>query len=309
MPRKIFICFFVVLLMTTLVVPAFASSTGGDHQGVAVPSVIIDYMQFLGGDSYPIADWPNNSACGNGSEPSYGSYTDICGFQNFYNGDEFETVIYPDASFSSVRLHIEDLFLTPDTVFHLDCNDIGTFYVTSVEFEGLLVACLRGKEIGRDDYFYTTASSLFSHTYSVDNHTDFVDFDTLLRIISGKVDLTANFVSPNEIIYLSDVNITINYYFDRSDPLLDYGMHFYVNEASSTNYFQSWFNALNLADSVSSGSSGSSGSTVSVNWFDWLLDSVNAFLNFEIVPDLSLNRIFYVVLVIGVLLWFITLLI
>ena len=45
------------------------------------------------------------------------------------------------------------------------------------------------------------------------------------------------------------------------------------------------------------------------NTFNWLINSVEGFLEFEIAPGLSINKIFNIVLVIGVLLWFITLLI
>lgn len=41
----------------------------------------------------------------------------------------------------------------------------------------------------------------------------------------------------------------------------------------------------------------------------WLTDSVGAFLSFEIFPGFSIDKIFVLVLTVGILLWFITLLI
>lgn len=47
--------------------------------------------------------------------------------------------------------------------------------------------------------------------------------------------------------------------------------------------------------------------TVNKGWFDWLLDSINSFMNFEIAPDFSLNELFWIVMVIAIILWFVKL--
>ena len=116
MRRKIFICFFVVLLMTTMVVPAFASSTGGSADVVS-SGVIIDYVKVNSGPSSgSVVEWPNNyyASGGNSSTVNTDALSAICE----YSGT-FDTTIYPGSA-RSLGLFISDMFWTEDLHFSVD---------------------------------------------------------------------------------------------------------------------------------------------------------------------------------------------
>lgn len=289
MPRKIFICFFVVLLMTTMVVPAFASSPAGDTTAkVHSPAVVIDYIRYLNGaNAGAICDWPNNFSAGGSLTGAIGN--DVFNFASYYSDGRFFTTIRPfDCSY--VRLFCSSYFWAEDQHFIIDCGQSDVVF-SSVSISGKFVyfSSVNGQ------YFMRTES--FSNRASVYADTIYVD-DLIGAAIS---DFSWSGPAP----YLQDVVIEFSFY--NSDPNYDPEIRTVIASSSSpSSYFEGWFNYQQLP---SSGSGGSGGVVEDVGMFDWLLDSVNAFLNFEIAPEFSLNRIFLIVLVIGVLLWFITLLI
>lgn len=98
-------------------------------------------------------------------------------------------------------------------------------------------------------------------------------------------------------VAISDLIIEINYVREGDTPLA-FGYE-YLGHTGSSKPLALWFDNFDLSLS----------SADSESVFDWLIGAVEGFLDFEIAPNLSINKILYIILVIGIILWFITLLI
>lgn len=285
MRRKIFICFFVVLLMTTMVVPAFATSSGGSGSSYISPAVVISNIKLLNGPfAGSVVDWPNNYASSNGIFAS--GDMGVLGFSSGLDGDKFDTTIFPGAA-SSIQLNIADFFWTEDLYFGVDDDGYESAYITSVSVSGNIIT------VNKSGGEFATHTGFFSGNFAVNSYG--------CNLAKAVRDAVGNIEAYGDLVFLQNVSITIKYY--AVDPDAPVRLHFSVSKAKFSDPYISWFNSRHLTQQVIVQGGGPN------NMFQWLLDSVNAFLNFEIVPGLSLNRIFYIVLVIGVLLWFITLLI
>lgn len=292
MRRKIFICFFVVLLMTTLVVPAFASSNeGSSFLPSDIPAVPIDYIELLNGEfKGDIIDWPNNFGR-NASDVvcTYPSISFRC-YRDYTttNAGIFSTLVYPGDA-SSVRLFCSNIFLSDSLTFELSDDDFEHICFGSISITGSYHLPYKSGDA------YALSSTSFSKTFNINGR--FADLFSLIKAAAQCGDIL-----PNDVLWLQNVVITFDFLFDDSDA--DHFFNVVVSNGRWDNPYVNWFNAYRftsaappVADSDMPG------------LFDWLLESVNAFLNFEIAPDFSLNKIFFIILVIGVLLWFITLLI
>lgn len=291
MRRKIFICFFVVLLMTTLVAPAFASSVDrGDGSGSDSPAIPIDYIEFLDGSySGAIADWPNNF----GKDAiDVSCVYDFVAFRCYRSNTgssagQFSTSVYSGDA-SSVRLFCSDIFLAPSLVFELNDDSEGNVVFETVTITGSYVLPYESGDA------YALSHTSFSKSFSVNSSE--VDLFALLKEAGNTGDIL-----PNDDLWLQDVSITISFSF--LDSLVARYFNVVASNSRFDNDFEDWFIAYRFA---------STGDVVVDSelpgMFDWLLDSINAFLDFEIAPDLSLNKLFFIVLVIIVLVAFIKIL-
>ena len=288
MPRKIFICFFVLLLMTTMVVPAFASSGASANSTYYQPAVLISNLRLLDGTyKGAIADWPNNYRNSNQADVliDYGFMAfDAFGGSTYGTDDyDFTTNVYPGSA-SSFRLNISDLFWSENTAFVVDDDGNDHFVITSIKVSG----SVSSMSTSSGNYFINW--KYFSNTFSVNSSK--ANLADLIRRAVGDI------YAYGDLVYMKDIEIDISFYV--TDPDADKALTFRVSGAETGDYFALWFTKQKLAVSITGSST--------PNMFDWLLDSVNAFLDFEIVPGFSINRIFYIVLVIGILMWFIKLL-
>lgn len=284
MPRKIFICFFVVLLMTTMVVPAFASSAGG--AGVySNPAVVIDAVKLLdGAKAGSVVDWPNNYFAV-GGKPVFVDNGFVY-FECSGGSDTLVTVFNPGSA-NSFSLRCSNIFYTDSLSFSLENDGTDTFSVTRVQIRGFIT------DLSVVNSTYNLSTSYFSESFSVNSSS--VDIAQLIRTSVGSLDGTG------DAAWLQDVQIIIDYY--RTDPDASPALRFNVNQVPDYNPFASWFDDADLTSKT----------VVQENvtmpgLFDWLLDSVDAFLNLEIVPGITINALFYVALVIIVLIAFIKLL-
>lgn len=290
MRRKIFICFFVVLLMTTLVVPAFASSNGGTTGLPSdIPAVPIDYFELLNGSfKGDIVDWPNNY--GRNASDVVCIYPSV-NFRCYRtatasNAGLFSTVVYPGDA-SSARLFCSNIYLANSLTFEL--NDDGFEHVRfgTVSITGSYHLPYKSGDS------YALSSTSFSMSFNVNARS--VDLFALIKEAGYTGD-----VLPNGVLWIQDLSIVFDFVFD--DPSADHFFNVVVSNSSWSNPSEHWFSAYRFTST-----SPPVADTNQPGMFDWLLDSVNSFLNFEIAPNFSLNKIFFIVLVIGVLLWFITL--
>lgn len=281
MLKKIFICFFVVFLLTTMVVPAFASSSGGSGSGYISPGVVISNVKVLNGShSGSVLDWPNNYASTDGRDVIVD--TAELGFECSNNGTEFSTYVYPGSA-TSLQINIADMFWTPNLSFSIDNDDFYSVVLTSVSVSGTIITCHPSSGSGA----YLLGAGFFSNTFSVNSTS--CSLSKLIR------DAVGDIYNYGDIVFLQNVRITLNFYND--DPDTSSCMVVRVSEAEYSDYFTAWFDSCNLMKTVIYQSNHPE------NIFKWLLDSVNAFLEFELIPGFTLNKIFYIAVVIGVLLW------
>ena len=103
--------------------------------------------------------------------------------------------------------------------------------------------------------------------------------------------------SDQDLVLLSDLKITLMYEID----VVDSASIFISSSYTSFNpdlLFGQW--AFDQGITVPDASTGSS----DFNFGTWLANSVNGFLKAEIFPGYSIDKIFYIILVVGLLLWF-----
>jgi hypothetical protein len=267
-----------------MVVPAFATSNGG--AGVySKPAVVIDTVKLLDGAySGSVIDWPNNYFAEGGKSVFVND--EFVGFDCSGASDTLVTVFYPGSA-GSFSLRCSNVFYTDSLSFSLQNDGYDTFSVTRVQIRGFVT------ELSVINSTYTLSSNYFSGTFSVNSSS--VDLAQLIRSAVGSLD------GMGDTAWLQDVQITIDYY--RTDPDASPAMRFDVNQVPDYNPFVSWFDDADLTYKTVVQEN-----VVMPGAFDWLIDSVDAFLDLEIVPGISLNALFYVALVIIVLIAFIKLL-
>ena len=300
MLRKLYICFLCILIIFSLVVPAFATSSGAQSSAIAVSSFPIESVRFKNGSHYSVIDWPNNSASVDASQSTMGYYSGICAFECYYANHIFETVIFPDAAFSSATVSITDLFLTSNSSFVLSAGDSGGLRISSISFTGNFVTVSRYKEFGSDYESYTLLPVSFTRSFSVNDSS--VDLASFLMQIPASLDISPGCDFVEDVYYFNCLDITINYYFDGLDPDDYRAMHFFIGEGFSEHTFKAWFSAFDFAipnpDKYYPPSSGTAPLPID-GLYDWLLDAVNSFLELQVMPGLSINRIIYIVVIIG----------
>ena len=124
-----------------------------------------------------------------------------------------------------------------------------------------------------------------------------VSYNTLSFDIASQLsDLVSSY--SGDWVFLADVQITFNFRRLTVDTF-----SFMISSPVSTSLTMkgfNWFWNANFPPPPN---------YEELNFGSWLVDTVEAVLDFEVAPNLSINKILYIVLVIGVLLWFITLLI
>lgn len=293
MRRKIFICFFVVFLMTTLVVPAFASSPSSAGGSTYFAVFDFDYIDFTTATDAIYFDWPHNTGQVNTSSDYSSDYLtffessdDAFKFACYSQNTNFITDIYCyDAR--NALLYSDDLVFSADQAefLRLDFN-IGGYRAENIKISGF---CCYVEEINGQ---YTLVRQPFSLT--LDGQYLSLPLKTVLEKCSLRsngslyyfqdfqmqFDLTRLVDDPDNENYLPS-----SYYFRVTVPAV--GARYEVDN---------WFAYLDLTHTTVQYSD--------VNFFDWLLDSVNAFLNFELFPGFSINRLMQVILIIGLLFWF-----
>lgn len=101
--------------------------------------------------------------------------------------------------------------------------------------------------------------------------------------------------NPTNLIFISGLEVQLNFYSDNNDiPTLDFQTRALTTQPSYINWLnttQNMYYTILQSENID---------------FNWLTDSVNSVLELKIAPDMSINTIFYVVLVIGIVFWLIT---
>lgn len=120
----------------------------------------------------------------------------------------------------------------------------------------------------------------------------------ILGLISDML-TDGNFV-PSDVVYLSDLSVTFD---DMEND--DQWISFSVDCRQSRPSFTKWVDQYSLPYQTVIEYSPSDPS--GVNFVDWLSVAVGGFLDFQLWPGMSLNEIMWIILVVGILFWFIKL--
>lgn len=293
MVRKIFICFFVVLLLTTMVVPAFAVSAGLDGFGVwasfPISEVYIQDGQFDGSTF----TWPSNYCSDNSkfvitdftSSASQSPFASVQTYYTNYNNEPLiESTITLPADCNKFSFYLDAKFNTVvgSAIFSLP---VDSALISNIRIQGFYY------EPVLDGDTYELEYTQFVREWSFTYDQEFTSFDlgTYLRSAVDKGGSAGEFCYANCFI-----EITLH------DIYVPGGIECFVyadvaeDDPYGEPYFVQWFNYLKLQHT--------STTIAPSGFFDWLLNAVNAFLDFHILPGFSMNSIFYVVFVIAIVL-------
>lgn len=208
----------------------------------------------------------------------------------------------------------------------VDCGDNffdGTFYLSSSSGGRFVFGCDRSQIVSIDSLNSlvltgyndtgTTYSNVeiecviqqvehlpYSTSYSIKTVTNMRYFDENVSVVElGKH--IAEVISPyarGGVVLLASCRIVIDYYNDEGFNEAGHQISYTPMNVRPT--LGAWFATQDVRAVADGGEP--------VNLFDWLLTSAEAFMAFEIGPGLSISEIITLVLVIGLLLWFVRLL-
>lgn len=143
-----------------------------------------------------------------------------------------------------------------------------------------------------DSYSVTTKSFSASNLDFGEDGVDLMDLiDTTLTDYTYR---------EGEYVYLT--NLSVRFFLDDLE-LTDVLMHVESVGRSSPSTYAQWFSQYNLIRSVVVNPADPSG----VDFVDWLTIAVSGFLDFELWPGMSLSQVLWVILVVGVMFWFLKL--
>lgn len=295
MARKIFVCFFVVLLLTTLVVPAFAVSAGQDGFGVWASFPISEVYIEDGQHDGSSFTWPSNYCSDNSrfvisdftSSASQSPFASVQTYYTNYNNEPLieSTITLPgDCNKFSFFLDTKFNMGVSGATFALP---VGSAFISNIRIWGFIYEPVLVGDT------YELKYTQFNREWSFPYDLEFTTFQlgTYLRSAVDRGGSAAEFCYAN-----CRIEITLHDIYVPGG--IDCFVYAHVAEDGEDPYaepfFVQWFNFIKLKHT--------STTVAPAGFFDWLLNAVNAFLNFQILPGFSMNSIFYVVLVIAVVL-------
>jgi hypothetical protein len=283
MVRKILCCFVILALLSFCVVPAFASSFGTG--AYLLPGIEIDNIAFPNGS---VIDWPNNFGT---ATQAFSVSTPYASFVCNRSASSLNTEVY-FRNFSSFTIKLSDMFVNKDSRLILNDGGTGNIKFTRITFSGQY-------NLPRTDHtsnLYVIHSSNFSGGGSLDNVSEVDILDHLFYEINGQ-HRTPEFIYPMGCFWWQNVSVTID--FEVVDMQDDFFVNFDCSTSDMSQPFIRWFNGYDFVSGTKVYE------TVSFpGMFDWIVSSVNSFLTLEIAPGLTLNILFYVVIVLGLLVVF-----
>lgn len=292
--RKLSLCFFsLILIFVSMVAPSFAAS-GSTPQWYSV--LPFDEVRLnTSGSRFTTLPWLGDSwlSLADPSEvkDSVAGYSIVDPvFSQVSESVSFEVAFSASVgSFSSIELcssasliKVSDLRDKSFTVgFGLDSDQAAR---CTISFNANRLTLLTDS--------YRIETKAFSETHHVSSGTN------ILSLISDML-TDGNFV-PSDIVLLSSLSVKFED-FENDDQWLSFDSDLRQSRPS----FRDWVNQYSLPHQtvIEYAPSDPQG----VNFVDWLSVAVGGFLDFELWPGMSLNEIMWIILVVGILFWFIKL--
>lgn len=295
--RRVFPILAAAFILALCVVPASALSNG-DGYTYRAP---VQFETFSGSLSDVAYTWPFNAMQQHTSEAAF-SYDGgaVTGYQSFNESGDIATGFF---SFPMVagnigatevltlehysdqiinKHYLEDFVLLPS-----EC-DLSILRVVISADLGYLETSPQGANASD---FYKVSYSSFSGEFVPDpeNNICYIG-DWLYDMIDGCA-------AQYDFQYVNLTNLKVQVYVSRNDVSTPGFMVCFKPTANKVDSYYQWLFERKVSVKVYT--------DPNIDPFNWLLRSADAFLNFQLVPGFSLNKLFEVVLTIAVVLWFI----
>jgi hypothetical protein len=292
--RKLSFCFFsLILIFVSMVAPAFAASGSSPQWYSVLPfdevrldssSVRFSVLPWLGDSWLSLAD-PSDVG------DSYGGYS--LSDPRLSQTDEsvsFDVAFSSSlASFSSIELYATSSFIKLRDLREKSFS-VGFGFDSDAAARCSISFLAYRITLSGDSYIME--SKRFSSTQHIPSGTN------ILSLISDMIS-DGNFL-PSDVVYLSGLSVKFED-FENDDQWLSFD----IDLRQSRPTYSSWFAQYSLPHQtvIEYAPSDPQG----VNFVDWLSVAVGGFLDFELWPGMSLNEIMWIILVVGILFWFIKL--
>lgn len=294
--RKAFIIVIVVVMVALMAVPAFALSSGSGN----LYYTPVRFDTFTTSESSVVHSWPfNNTQLGTSSASfSFGDGR-VSGSASCLKNSSGKVYLsgymnYPESAVSvglpsSIILSTQtDQFVSRSLLDSFVIYFGSPFVLDSVRLSGSAYYVKSASDVGENTASYNLSFESFDRVFYETNSGDGAARVGLwlLECLDG-----LSHVGGDSWFFLNDVNVEI--IFSRTDvstPCFTISSLLTPNYEGTSGY--QWFYNQGLTKTVVDGSQ---------SIFDWLINSVEAFFDFQIAPGLSINKILYIVLVLGVL--------
>lgn len=307
--RKVFVCFMVVLLVGLLAVPAFAIGSSGTDEHRFNSILTFERIDFEGSSFGYTLPYPFNAGMLSGSGPdfSYGdlSSTSVMEFPELWGSQSTTYLTSTSAQLHGtmkgpmINSHSGVTFAGGMQVVDID-QLINGFYMTYPRADMRLGWCEVGihcfditGENFQGNYVTSTKWAYYGANFSGNGGTLNVGqwFDNFRQYaVDGKYLLISDIYVYLGYTPLSNSTLSIDIYSDGV-----------TGHLSGADLFPNWVVGKELVSRAQV--------IEANNWYQWLLEAVTGFFDFEIIPGFSMSKIMVIVLTIGIMLWFITLLI
>ena len=256
--------------MGTMLIPALAAEPRV-RGNIGYSSIQFDYVD----SGYNVYPWPSNVFV-------IGSRSQVDDFEISSDASFVDTEFYlgsTDLTFGS-----SNFLLSPSSecVFSSPYDNV---YFSSIEVTGNVVNWNRDSINQR----YIAETTPFSMNVSFDSASE-VDLGSMLRNKFASLLVGGN-------VYLQDLEVRLLFRSDTTDlPIIRCRSSVVPVQPR----YSSWVNAQNTGYQIVY-------SDASAFNFDWLLNSVNSVLEVQITPDLTLNSLYKIVLIVGLFFWVLSL--
>lgn len=283
----------VLLLICCMILPASAASGSGSEWYSVLPIQGVRFIQ----SSSAVVDLPwspdlfmsgsQDLTAGDGTV-GYGVTSISSDFDNRYV--TYDVAFYDNlASFNSIVLYSDSCFIN----------------VSDLRNKAFLISCgYDGSDGCRVDISFTANRiHTVGSDYSVEHKTFSEGFhagpDTNIMGLISSMLTDGNFV-PSDVVYLTNLQITLAL-FENDDQWIQFATDVRRTRPTAVDWFDQY--RLPIENVIVYDSADPS----DVSFVDWLVVAVGGFLDFELWPGMSLNEIMWVILVIGILFWFLKL--
>ena len=280
----------VLLLMCCMILPVSAASGSGSEWYSVLP---IDGVRLIQSSSSVVdLPWSPDVFLSGSKDLTSGDGSAGYGVTSILSDFDSRRVTY-DVSFHDSLSSFNSVVLYSDNCF-VNTSDLrNKSFMISCGYDGsdgcrvdISFTANRVSTVGSD---YVVSEKSFSKGFHAGSDTN------ILGLISSML-TDGNFV-PSDVVYLTDLEITLSL-FENDDQWIQFGTDVRRSRPTAAD----WFEQYDL--SVETVIIYDAADPSDVSFVDWLQVAVGGFLDFELWPGMSLNELLWIILVAGVLFWF-----